>query len=240
MKNKTRSLALIAVILGFFGLECFPRDAAGEGHKQQERYTVSIGLEITKKDRNRVQRGLSLVDGIDINAYATGFLVDTGLVMTSFHVVSGKLNNSKKKLLGFKPDDELRVKAYVNGCEAKIVKTDEEADLALLRLCSQTQKAKPTSFQTTPSTDERLVLIAQPGDHKMVRQGTFNGFYTFRGNQYWSVRIDCQDGFSGSPVYTKKGEIVGVLCFCDWTQEVALISPATKAQKFLSEYAQTN
>jgi hypothetical protein len=57
------------------------------------------------------------------------------------------------------------------------------------------------------------------------------------GNQeYWSVKIDSRDGFSGSPVYNSKAEVVGVFSGYDWSQKLALISPSTRAQKLLEEY----
>ncbi|HEY7543923.1 MAG TPA: serine protease, partial [Blastocatellia bacterium] len=131
--------------------------------------------------------------------------------------------------------DELRVQAYVDGCEAKVVKVDKEADLALLRVCSTKPAQRPT-FQAAPNKDEQMLLIAQPGDQKMVRLGSFKGQYNFRGNEYWSVKIEGQDGFSGSPVYNSNGEVVGVFCLYDWSQGVALLSPGVKAQQFLADY----
>ena len=41
---------------------------------------------------------------------------------------------------------------------------------------------------------------------------------------YWSVKIDSRDGFSGSPVYNQKAEVVGVFSGYDWAQKLALIS----------------
>ena len=54
--------------------------------------------------------------------------------------------------------------------------------------------------------------------------------------EYWSVKIDSRDGFSGSPVYNSKAEVVGVFSGYDWSQKLALISPSTRAQKLLDEY----
>ena len=54
--------------------------------------------------------------------------------------------------------------------------------------------------------------------------------------EYWSVKIDSRDGFSGSPVYNSKAEVVGVFSGYDWSQKLALISPSIRAQKLLEEY----
>jgi S1-C subfamily serine protease len=155
--------------------------------------------------------------------------------MTSYHVVSGKLSADKKKLLGFKPNDEIEVKAYVNGCQAKVVKVDEQADLALLSVCTPRPAGRLT-FRRTPSRDEQLFMIAQPGEWKVVRMGNFRGRSTFGGNEYWSAKIEGQDGFSGSPVYDREGELVGVFCLYDSNQGLALLSPGAKAQQFLADY----
>jgi S1-C subfamily serine protease len=235
MKRTIRSLASIAVVLLAITLDCAAQDNMSKVLKTHEPYTITVALEFSKKNMNPMLRVLSFVGSVEPNAHATGFLVGDGLVMTSYHVVSGKLSSGKKRLLGFKPDDELQVKAYVNGCHARVVKVDEEADLALLRICTSKQGQKPT-FLTKPGTDEQLILIAQPGDQKMVRRGKFNGLYSFRGYEYWSVKIDGQDGFSGSPVYNSNGDIVGVFCLYDWKRGVALLSPGVKAQQFLLDY----
>jgi S1-C subfamily serine protease len=170
------------------------------------------------------------------NAYASGFLVGDGLVMTAYHVVSGRLSTSKRRILGFKPDEELQVRAYVNGCPAKVVKVDKDADLALLTICASSKEAKRPTFQIDPAVDEQIILIARPRDNKFLRKGIFQGPYMFQGKQYWSIKVDALDGFSGSPVYNGQGQIVGVFCGYDSTEGVAFISPSAKAQKFLEDY----
>jgi S1-C subfamily serine protease len=170
------------------------------------------------------------------NAYATGFVVGDGLVMTAYHVVSGNLSVPKKLVLGFSADDELDVKASVAGCKATVVKVDVDADLALLRVCrSQKQRIAP-AFQTEPGQDEKLLMIARPHGDKMVRRGVFSGPYKFRGQEYWSAKLDGRDGCSGSPVYNDKAQLVGVFSGYDWSQKLAVISPGGKAQKLLEEY----
>jgi len=87
------------------------------------------------------------------------------------------------------------------------------------------------------SQDETLLLIARPRGDRVISQGTFSGPYSMNGVDYWSGKITARDGFSGSPVYNEKGEIVGVFSGYDWTRKLAVISPGTRAQKLLEEYA---
>ena len=48
--------------------------------------------------------------------------------------------------------------------------------------------------------------------------------------------MDAFAGFSGSPVYNHQGDVVGGFCGYDANEGLALISPGTKAQRFLEEW----
>lgn len=203
--------------------------------RQQERYTVSLELEFTKKEQNPVERAISVLFDVGPNGYATGFLVGSGLVMTAYHVISGSLSSTKKVMLGFHAGDELAVKVFIDGCRARVIKVDKESDLALLEMC-KTKAAKSPTFQTAPTKDDKLFLIARPHGDKVVSHGSFYGPYMLGNQQYWSVKIDSRDGFSGSPVYNSKAEVVGIFSGYDWSQKLALISPSIRAQKLLDDY----
>ena len=216
-----------------------PKSAADDPSNaiiKQDGYTVTLDLKFTKKKPNALQRFVSFLD-YGPNGHATGFIVGNGLVMTAYHVVSGELSASKKAQLGFGANDALAVRAYVNGCEASVLKIDENADLALLRICQSQKHAKTLAFQPSLSENERLLLIARPFGDKMVRHGTFSGPYEFRGVQYWSAKIDVRDGYSGSPVYNDRAEVVGVFTGYDWAKKLALISPGMRAQKLIEDYS---
>jgi hypothetical protein len=227
-------IVFFAVLFCLPGSDCLGQEVLSQVQKQQERYTVSLDLEFNRKTANSLEGTLSVLFGVDPNGYATGFLVGDGLVLTAYHVVSGNLSDAKKLNLGFKPGDELTVKVYVNGCRAKILKVDKEADLALLEICGS-QKGMAPTFQVTPDKDEKLLLIARPQGSKRISRGVFNGPYSLHGQEYWSAKLVSRDGYSGSPVYNHKAEIVGVFTGYDWVQNVALISPAAKAQKLLED-----
>jgi len=203
--------------------------------KQQERYTVSLELEFSKKDQNALEHAISVLFDVGPNGYATGFMVGSGIVMTAYHVISGNLSSTKKVMLGFRPSDELSVKVFIDGCRAKVLKVDKEADLALLEMC-KSKSGKAPRFQTAPEKDDKLFLIARPHGDKVVSHGSFYGNYMLGNQEYWSVKIDSRDGFSGSPVYNANAEVVGVFSGYDWSQKLALISPSIKAQKLLEEY----
>jgi Trypsin-like serine proteases, typically periplasmic, contain C-terminal PDZ domain len=232
MKRQVCSLMLVASALVMLVPPCLAKDKAAI--RQQER-TISLELEFTKHSPNPLQRVISFLNW-GPNAYATGFLVGGRLVMTAYHVVSGDLDESKKLALGFGRKDKLDVKVYTNGCQAKVLKVDPDADLALLEVCSPGKQTVTPAFQMTLNKDEKLMLVARPHGDRIVSHGTFYGSYALKGIDYWSVKISARDGFSGSPVYNEKGELVGVFSGYDWSQKLAVVSPGLRAQKLLEEY----
>ncbi len=236
MERRIWSAALVVASLAILAPKCAAQKTAAQVVKQQSGYTLSLELEFSKKNRNGLQRAMSVLLALGPNGHATGFLVGDGIVMTAYHVVSGELSDSKKVALGFSPKDQLAVKVYVNGCQATVIKVDKEADLALLEICGSRKQVRAPAFQATPTKDERLLLIARPHGDKAVSQGIFHGSYTFRGQEFWSAKIDGRDGYSGSPIYNQNAEVVGVFSGYDWSQKLALISPGARAQKLLEDY----
>ena len=234
MKRIICSVALVVLVASTLAPKCAADDPLALVMKH-EGHTVSLDLKFSKKNRNTLQHAISFLDW-GPNGYATGFVVGDGLVMTAYHVVSGDLSPSKKMQLGFGAKDQLDVKAYVDGCQATVVKVDEDADLALLRVCRSQKEFKAPAFQTSLNKDEKLTLFARPNGDKTVRRGIYSGPYTFRGKEYWSAKIEGRDGFSGSPVYNEKAEVVGVFSGYDWANKLAVISPGEKAQKLLEDY----
>ena len=237
MKSKLCSLTCMAALVLLLAPVCVAdNNSSRKLLKQQERYTLSLELEFSKKEQNPLEQAISVLFDVGPNGYATGFLVGNGLVMTAYHVISGNLSNTKKVMLGFKANDELSVKVFVDGCRAKVIRVDKEADLALLEMCRSSKNTKAPVFETAPSKDDKLFLIARPHGDKVVSHGSFYGNYMLGNQEYWSVKIDSRDGFSGSPVYNSNAEVVGVFSGYDWSQKLALISPSIRAQKLLEDY----
>ena len=235
MKNRTLSLALVIALLVIVAPECLGQDFE-QVFKQQERYAVPLDLQFTRKNQKSLQRAVSFLLDSGPNGFATGFVVGDGLVMTAYHVVSGELSESKKVILGFSRNDALDVKVWVNGRQATVMRIDKDADLALLAVEGLRKETRIPSFKTVPRDNEKLFLIARPHGDRIVTSGIFHGSYPFRGLQYLSVKIQSRDGFSGSPVYNEKAELVGIFSGYDWSQKVALISPGERAQKLIDEH----
>ncbi len=237
MKRQPGSFLVVAVIVAMLAEASIAKEATTV-LKQHERDSISLELEFSKKTQSPLQRVISFLNW-GPNGYATGFLVSGRLVVTAYHVVSGDLDPSKKIALGFSREDQLQVKVFSNGCQAKVIGVDKEADLALLEVCGSSKQIVTPAFQSSISKDEKLFLIARPHGDRIVGRGTFMGAYAFNGVNYWSVRISARDGYSGSPVYNEQGEVVGVFSGYDWAKNLAVISPGTRAQKLIEEYAST-
>lgn len=236
MRTRLRLATLLLPVVALSLTPCLGRDS--DIIKQRERNTISLELEISKKNANALQKFMSFMN-LGPNGYATGFLVSERLVITAYHVVSGNIDESKKVALGFGRNDELQARVFVRGCQAKVVSVDEAADLALLEICGLSKTAQVVPFQSSLSQDEPLLLIARPRGDRVVSEGTFSGPYSMNGVDYWSGKITARDGFSGSPVYNERGEIVGVFSGYDWGRKLAVISPSTRAQKLVEEYSKS-
>lgn len=236
MRTRLRLATLLVPVIVLSLTPCFGKNST-DIIRQRERNTISLELEISKKNANALQRFMSFLN-LGPNGYATGFLVSERLVITAYHVVSANIDESKKVALGFGRNDELQARVFVRGCQAKVLKVDEAADLALLEICGPS-KAPVVPFQSSLSQDEHLVLIARPRGDRVVSEGTFSGPYSMNGVDYWSGKITARDGFSGSPVYNERGEIVGVFSGYDWGRKLAVISPGTRAQKLVEEYSKS-
>ena len=235
MNRRIWSVALVIALVAVVAPESSGEDIT-QVFKQQERYTVPLELEFTRRNQKSLQRAVSFLLDSGPNGYATGFLVGDGLVMTAYHVVSGELSDSKKVILGFARHDELEVRISIYGRQATVIRVDKDADLALLSVGGPRKQTRVPSFQTMTTDNEKVFLIARPHGDRIVSYGVFHGSYAFRGLQYLSVKIESRDGFSGSPVYNQKAEVVGIFSGYDWSKKVALISPGERAQKLLEDH----
>ena len=234
MKKRLIDVAISVLAILLLAPQC-RADKTSTSTIKPEDPTVSLDLKFTKKKPKVMERVFSFLD-YGPNAFATGFVVGNGLVMTAYHAVSGNLTISKKVQLGFAPEDELEVEIQVNGCHAAVIRVDEDADLALLQVCQSGRQVKSPAFQAILSKNEKLLVIARPRGNKMVRQGFFYGPYVVKGAEFRLAKIEGHDGYSGSPVYNQKAEIVGVFSGYDRGQKLATISPGIRAQKLLEDY----
>ena len=95
---------------------------------------------------------------------------------------------------------------------------------------------KAPAFEPTLSKDEKLLVIARPHGTRWSVGAFFTVHMKYAVSNTSLAKIEGRDGYSGSPVYNQKAEIVGVFSGYDWTQKLAVISPGMSAQKLLEDY----
>jgi S1-C subfamily serine protease len=235
MRKQLARLLTVALTITVFVPGGLAKNAATDALRRQERSTVSLELEFSKKSPNAFDRVITFLDW-GASGYATGFVVGDGLIVTAYHVVSGELSGYKKIALGFGPDDQLEVKVHTNGCHARVLRVDKDADLALLEVRCSLKQGKTPAFQLSVNKDDKLLLIARPHGDSIVRKGTVMGSYSMNGLQFWSAKLNARDGFAGSPVYNEQAELVGVMSGYDPAKKLALISPGFRVHKLLEDY----
>jgi S1-C subfamily serine protease len=119
-------------------------------------------------------------------ASGTGTVIETGLVLTNYHVISDKITVDNKP--------------------ATIVVVDPNHDLALLR--TETKEVKRLEFCFDHDPGDEIFYVGNPTDKKKFLQfGRING--TDRGMIFTDAAA--LPGFSGSALYCKKhGKVVGI------------------------------
>lgn len=142
----------------------------------------------------------------------SGFFVGDGLIATNHHVIEGA-SQVYVKMVGSPGeslvDRLLREKEQGIGVPAEIIATDQERDLAVLRV--EGIRARPLLL----AKDDRGVAV---GDVVYVAgnpeglEGTFSqGIVSgLRGKSYIQITAPISHGSSGGPVMNTRGEVIGV------------------------------
>lgn len=142
--------------------------------------------------------------GTPIKFGGTSFLVDSkGYLVTSAHVVqdASKIFVQNNKGADFR---------------AKIVYTDMEKDLAILRIEDQDFKS-PSSLPYSigrSSTDiaEPIFTLGYPKDEIVYGEGYLSAKTGLKGDTMaYQISISANPGNSGGPVLNKNGEVIGIL-----------------------------
>jgi len=134
----------------------------------------------------------------------SGFFVETGQVITNMHVIRGAARAEIKTLDG-------KGKIYP---VAGIVASDEDGDLAQLKVDMPLERAKKSDLAATlPEEGEKIFVIGNPlklegsvsdGIVSAVREVPNVG-------QIIQITAPISHGNSGSPVFNLRGEVLGVV-----------------------------
>lgn len=138
-------------------------------------------------------------------SFGTGFAVtDDGYFITAYHVIRDK----SQVLVGPVGKNKWRV--------AKVIKTDEKRDLALLKARLPLPALALAEWREVPIGLEALVIgYPQPrfqGLSKKITAGLVNGDRTATGDEgYFQLSAEIQKGNSGGPVLAPDGTVIGVV-----------------------------
>ncbi|MBR1471399.1 MAG: trypsin-like peptidase domain-containing protein [Lachnospiraceae bacterium] len=184
--------------------------------------------------------------------HGTGFFVgeegkDPEYLVTNHHVIDTWLENGKGEKYsvlvsgGYKVTVRATVRVYFSSddyVEARVVDSDESADIALLRIGSPTSERKPIALHI-PQEDEvgeKVWCVGYPGiaDNKVVEadskwgindasvtSGTLSRLTTLAGTGVKAIQTDAQinHGNSGGPMVLESGAVIGLNSW-GWSNEI--------------------
>ncbi len=126
-----------------------------------------------------------------------------GYVLTAAHVVT---------------ENDVEVKLYSNEiARARVMRLDEKADVALLRIVDGKKKYNclPVAIEP-PKVGDDIYVLGSPGGDQLafsVSRGIVSAFRTVRGTQYIQTDAAVNVGNSGGPLVSKEGQVVAIASF---------------------------
>jgi S1-C subfamily serine protease len=167
------------------------------GEIKEVKRTQKAQADSLKQIVSKVPKGSIVTNG------GTAFLVDgKGYLITSAHVLKGK--------------GVLLVNAAGDEFSARIVSTDHQRDLALLKI--EDSEFKPFSSlpysirKNAVELGEELFTLGYPRSEIVYSQGYLSAKSGYDGDTLsLQVSLQANPGNSGSPVFNKSGEIIGIV-----------------------------
>ena len=160
------------------------------------------------------------------NGSGSGFVVNHKgkKIITNWHVIDG----SKKVRVWFKPEnlvDERYMLDNLDSYEARVIKVDQEKDLALLEIINLPNDIKPVKFGNYNNVNigETAFAIGHPGEliwsfnNGMVSQLRKNYKWKYKGSHHFAnviqIQVPINPGNSGGPLFNKNKKLIGVNTF---------------------------
>jgi|GEM_PF-1212162 len=143
----------------------------------------------------------SCVTIVTDRGHGSGVIVDSkGYIITANHVVEGTNIVSVK---------------FDNGIElnAKVVTSNVDADVALLKIEGNSFKALPITLEET-SLGSEVFTIGTPADIDLgqsISKGMISGKRSIENQTYIQLNMSVSPGNSGGPLLNDRGEIVGIV-----------------------------
>lgn len=143
----------------------------------------------------------SCVTIVTDGGHGSGVVIDSkGHILTANHVVEG-INTVSVK--------------FDNGIElsAKIISSNTDADVALLKIEGNSFKALPITLED-PSLGSEVFTIGTPADIELgqsISKGMISGKRLIENQTYIQLNMSVSPGNSGGPLLNDKGEIIGIV-----------------------------
>ncbi len=157
---------------------------------------------LLKEGAPTIDMAAALPDSADLQASGTGFFVtEDGFLITNFHVVRSASRVSVKTKSGV--------------FAAKVVATDKEHDLALLKVGGHF-KALPVSNESAELGDAVFTIgfpdFELQGVEPKYTDGKISGLSGLKDDpKEYQISVPVQPGNSGGPLVNKNGNVIGVV-----------------------------
>ena len=153
---------------------------------------------------------ISIADAPANEWTGTGFALKDNYIVTNYHVVDGAKSISIKGING----------NFVKGCDADVIATDKQNDLAILKVNGVTIQSVniPYSVKTnTAEVGEEVFVLGYPltstmGDEIKLTTGVVSSRSGFQGDvSLYQISAPIQPGNSGGPLFDSKGNVIGIV-----------------------------
>ena len=171
-------------------------------------YGIRINTENTEDLSKEIDK-YPQSDGFTPTGTGTGFAINTdGYIATCYHVISDA------KAIRIKGIDGNFEKTY----NAKIVSTDEQNDLAILKVDNATISSVPYNFAAILSeVGEDVFVLGYPqtqhlGEELKLTTGVISSRSGYRGDvTTYQISAQVLPGNSGCPLFDNNGKVIGVV-----------------------------
>ena len=177
-----------------------------------------------RRGSETVERALAFAVSVRAGtSYGAGSLVAEGAVITALHVVEDR------------PAPEVRFRGG-GWLTAEVLATDEEADLAVLRVDAGDRTPAPVASALELSVGDPLLTVGTPRELAFTVQSG-NVSYVgrrFDGVRYLQTDLPANPGSSGGPVVDEDGRVIGVMSFVlRGSEGIAFVTPIDYATAML-------
>ncbi len=188
---------------------------------KKELYSVKISQKQTQNEINNFKNNATppakpVLPG---KFGGTGFIIDGRYIVTSAHVVA--------------KSDSVYVVNKDNYYKAAIIKTDDNTDIAILKIIDPRFPA----FKTLPygihkgasDLGEPIFTLGFPKTEIVYNQGYLSSKSGYNGDTTaYQIAISANPGNSGGPIFNEAGEVIGILSGKQTTAEGVVFSSKSK------------